>query len=137
ASNGDGSFVVAGLPPGHYSVKIVKDQFETYTETGVTLNAAQVATVNPVLTVGQVATSVTVESSAVQVQTSTPEVSNQVNQEQVETLPLNGRNYQSLSVLMPGVTNTSPDTALDQGGFLTNNVISVNGGGIEGTQYYL
>jgi hypothetical protein len=137
ASNGDGSFVVAGLPPGHYTVTIVKDQFQTFTETGIILNAAQVATVNPVLTVGQVATSVTVESSAVQVQTSTAEVSNQVTEQQVNTLPLNGRNYQSLSFLMPGVTNTAPDTAQHQGGFLTNNSISVNGLGQQGTMYYL
>jgi hypothetical protein len=38
---------------------------------------------------------------------------------------------------MPGVTNTAPDTALNQGGFLTSNVMSVNGMGINGTQYYL
>jgi Carboxypeptidase regulatory-like domain len=136
-SNGDGSFVLPGLPPGGYDVTIVKQGFETYTESGILLSPAQVATVNAMLTVGQVSTSVTVHGSAAQVQTTTAEVSNQVNEQQVSTLPLNGRNYQSLSFLMPGVTNTSPDTALAQGGFLTNNVISVNGGGIEGTQYYL
>ena len=136
-SNRDGSFVVAGLPPGNYKVTIEKAQFQTYTETGIILNTAQVATVNAVLSPGQVATNVTVHGSAVQVQTSTPEVSNQVNEQQVSTLPLNGRNYQSLSFLMPGVTNLTPDTAQGQGGFSTFNSISVNGLGEQGTMYYL
>ena len=61
----------------------------------------------------------------------------QVTGTQASTLPLNGRNYQALSFLMPGVTNLSPDTALNQGGFLTQNTISVNGLGVSGTQYYL
>ena len=136
-SNRDGSFVVSGLPPGNYKVTISKPQFQTHTETGIVLNTAQVATVNAVLSPGQVVTSVTVHGSAVEVQTSTPEVSNQVNEQQVSTLPLNGRNYQSLSFLMPGVTSTNPDTAQNQGGFLTLNSISVNGMGLQGTQYYV
>ena len=136
-SNGDGSFVVSALPPGRYKVTIAKDQFETYTETGVVLEAAQVVTVKPILKVGQASSTVTIEASAVEVQTSTPEVSNLVDEQQVGTLPLNGRNYQSLSFLMPGVTNVTPDTAQNQGGFLTSNTVSVNGMGSAGTMYYL
>src|SRR5271154_2996763 len=86
-SNADGSFVAPGLVPGRYKVTVAKNQFQTYTETGIILDTAQVATVNAALTVGQVATSVTVQSSAVQVQTSTAEVSNEVEEQQVETLP--------------------------------------------------
>ena len=136
-SNGDGSFVVSTLPPGHYKITIAKDGFQSYTETGITLNAAQVVTVKPVLNVGQATVNVTVQASTVQVQTTTSEVSNVVGEESVGTLPLNGRNYQSLSFLMPGVTNLAPDTALHQGGFLTNDTISVNGGGLQGTMYYI
>jgi hypothetical protein len=136
-SNRDGGFVVSALPPGRYKVTIVKNGFETFTENGIVLSAAQVATVNAVLTVGQVSTEVNVQASAAQVQTSTAEVSNVVSENQVGTLPLNGRNYQSLSFLMPGVTNLTPDTAQNQGGFLTTNSISVNGMGVQGTQYYV
>jgi hypothetical protein len=136
-TNRDGSFVVSALQTGHYSVKVVKEGFETYTETGIVLDATRVVTVNVVLHVGQVATNITVHESAVQIETTTAEVSNQVSQEQVGTLPLNGRNYQSLSFLMPGVTSTTPDTQQGQGGYLTQNTISVNGMGISGTMYYL
>lgn len=136
-SNGDGSFVVAGLAVGSYRATVVKQGFQTYVENHIVLHPAVVSTVNAGMRVGQVSTEVTVSASAAQVQTATPEVSSDVSEKQVATLPLNGRNYQSLSALMPGVTNTSPDTALNQGGFLTSNVMSVNGMGISGTQYFL
>ncbi|MGH9452889.1 MAG: carboxypeptidase regulatory-like domain-containing protein, partial [Terriglobia bacterium] len=136
-TNADGGFVVAGLTPGTYGLKVSKEGFVTFAESAIALHPTQVITVNPTLKVGQVTTEVSVVASAVQVQTTTPDISNQVSEKQVSTLPLNGRNYQSLSALMPGVTNTSPDTALNQGGFLTSNVMSVNGMGISGTQYYL
>jgi hypothetical protein len=137
ASNSDGSFAVPGLTIGTYSVTVTKQGFQTFNESGIILHPAQVATVNPTMRVGQVTTQVQVMASAAQVQTSTPEVSSEVSEHQVVTLPINGRNYQSLSALMPGVTNTSPDTALNQGGFLTSNVMSANGMGINGTQYFL
>jgi len=136
-SNESGGFVVPGLNPGNYDVTFTQQGFQTYRETQVVLSSAQVATVNAVLKVGQVTESVDVEAGVARVQTSTSEVSSQVTGTQASTLPLNGRNYQALSFLMPGVTNLSPDTALNQGGFLTQNTISVNGMGVSGTQYYL
>ena len=128
-SNTDGTFVMPGLPVGSYRVTVAKEGFQTYVEEHIDLHPTVVTTVAAVMKVGQVSTEVTVSASAVQVQTSTPEVSSSVSGAQVQTLPLNGRNYQSLSALMPGVTNTSPDTALNQGGFLTSNVMSINGHG--------
>ena len=137
STNADGGFVVAGLTPGTYGLKVGKEGFVTFAESGIVLHPTQVITVNPTMKVGQVTTEVSVVASAVQVQTATPELSNQVSQQQVENLPLNGRNYQSLSALMPGVTNLNPDTALNQGGFLTSNAMSINGMGQSGTMYYL
>jgi hypothetical protein len=136
-TNVDGSFAAAGLSVGRYVVTIKKEGFETFSMSGVVLHPTVVATVNAALKAGQIETRIEVQASAVQVETSTAELSNQVSQRQVETLPLNGRNYQSLSVLMPGVTNVSPATSLNQGGFITNNVMSINGMGTGGTMYYL
>ena len=136
-TSSDGTFAAPGLVVGNYTVTIEKEGFETYSVSGIVVHPAIVTSVTAVLKVGAVATRVEVTANAAQVQTATPEVSSEVSGRQAATLPLNGRNYQSLSALMPGVTNTSPDTALNQGGFLTNNVMSVNGMGHSGTMYFL
>ena len=136
-STSDGSFSRPGLPAGTYQVTIVKEGFQTYTETNLFVGPTVTRTVNATLTVGQVSTSVTVEAGANQVQTTTSQVSNYVAQRQVEELPLNGRNYQSLSALMPGVVNLRTGSTQGQGGFNTSNTMSINGMGTSGTLYLL
>ena len=136
-SNADGSFVTPGLEVGSYKVTVTKEGFKTHVEEHIVLHPTVVTNVTVELALGQVSTEVTVTASAAQVQTSTPENSSDVTEQQVVTLPLNGRNYSSLSALMPGVTNTAPDTPGGQGGFLTSNIMSINGFGISGVQYFL
>ncbi len=138
-TTGDGTFSMTGLPTGTYSVTVVRTGFETYTEKDIYVGPATTRTVNASLTVGQVTSQVTVEAAAVQVQTTTAQFSNNVAQQQVETLPLNGRNYQSLSALMPGVANLNVgnSSATGQGGFNTSNSMSINGMGTSGTLYLL
>ena len=66
-------------------------------------------------------------ASAAEVQTATSEVSNLVSQAQINTLPLNGRNFQALAALMPGVVNQNAGSALGTGGYNTSNAMAVNG----------
>ena len=136
-SNANGGFSFTGLTSGTYTVTITKAGFGTWSEKDIFLGPTVVRPVNASLTVGQVSTQITVEASAAQVQTETSQVSNAVAQEQVETLPLNGRNYQSLSALMPGVVNVNTGSAQGQGGFNTGNSMSINGMGLSGTLYEL
>jgi hypothetical protein len=133
----DGTYSVPGLTSGTYQVTVSKQGFSTLTQKDVFLGPTVVRTLNATLAVGQISQQVTVEAAADQVQTSTGEVTNSVGQLQVETLPLNGRNYQSLSALMPGVLNTSQGVAQGQGGFATGNTMSINGMGLSGTLYEL
>jgi hypothetical protein len=136
-TNGDGAFTAAGLNVGVYRVTFHNVGFQGYSVSGIELHPATVATVNGILRAGEVSSVVDVQASAVTVELSTPELSSEVSAEQAGTLPLNGRNYQSLSALMPGVTNVAPGKALNQGGFTTTNVMSVNGMSISGTMYYV
>ncbi len=136
-TNNSGTFVLPNLPVGAYTVIISKTGFQDYKESGVILHPATVATVNASLQVGAVGTSVEVEASAAQVQTTTSDNTHEVAGIQVSTLPLNGRNYQALAVVMPGVVNTSSGSALGTGGRSTNNVLSINGGNANTTFYAL
>jgi len=136
-SNESGAFEVPQLEAGTFEVKITKQGFETYRETHIVVKSAQVATINAVMKVGSVTTIVEVQASSARVETTTPELSSEVTGTQMSTLPLNGRNYQELSFLMPGVTNLNPDTAANSGGFLTSNLMSTNGTGVNGTLFYL
>jgi Carboxypeptidase regulatory-like domain/TonB-dependent Receptor Plug Domain len=136
-SNNDGSFVLTGLEVGSYTVTISKTGFQTFKETQLVLHPATVATVNATLTPGEVGTSISVLATAAEVQTTTAETSNLVSDTQIGTLPLNGRNFQALAALMPGVVNQSAGSALGTGGYSTSNTLFVNGQTTNTTFYAL
>lgn len=136
-SNSAGSFSTVGLQPGNYEVTVASPGFSSFKEVGIYLEPAGVYTVNVALQLGTVTSTVTVTASAAAVQTTTNEISNTVSGQEVEALPLNGRNYQGIGSLMPGVINTSPQAAMGTGGFNTSNSLNVNGGGSSGSLYAL
>ena len=136
-SNEAGDFTLAGLNVGSYSVTVSKMGFKSFQVPSSFLGAAQTLTVNAVLGVGTVTSDVTVTGEAVQIQTSSSETSSVVDEEQVAELPLNGRNYQGLASLMPGVVNINAGSELGTGGRQTRNSMATNGMGTAGTLYLL
>lgn len=138
-TNSQGAFSMTGLPSGTYEVSVTREGFNSYTERDIFVGPTVVRSVNATISVGSVSTAVTVEASTAQVQTTTSSVSNYVAQQQIQDLPLNGRNYQSLSALMPGVLNMNvgQSSAQGTGGFGTSNLMSINGMGTSGTLYEL
>src|SRR5437763_5796754 len=114
-TNSQGAFSMTGLPSGTYDVTVVKEGFNKYDEKDLFVGPTVVRSVNVSLTVGSVSTAVTVEASAAQVQTTTSTVSNYVAEQQIQELPLNGRNYQRLSALMLGVLNMNVGQSSAQG----------------------
>ena len=136
-SNSIGSFSRVGLGSGQYEVSITTPGFKTFREIGIGLEAAGVYSVTAVMQVGNTDTAVTISASGTAVQTASAEVSSTVGAEETEALPLNGRNYQGLGSLMPGVINNSPVAGLGTGGFNTTNSLNVNGQGLGGSLYLL
>lgn len=126
-SNSAGSYVLPGLTVDTYTITITKDGFQSNTIRDIVLHPAGTATVNGTLGLGGTTTTVTVTGTAALVETTTPDKAASVASAQVSTLPINGRNYQGLATLMPGVQNTSAGSGLTSGGRSTNNVLSVNG----------
>ena len=101
-TNSEGSFSFPDLNAGTYTVSVTKTGFKKVTEKNVESHVADVTTLTIKLPIGAVSESVVVEASAVQVETQTGTVSNIVTGEQVRELPLNGRNFVSLTLMMPG-----------------------------------
>jgi hypothetical protein len=120
---------------GSYTVVIAKEGFQTYVEKDVAIHPTEVVVMNPVLTVGEVTTRVEVSASAAHVEADTPEVSSEISGYQASILPLNGRNFESLGSLMPGVVNLAAGTALGGGGDQVTNPIVINGMSTTGTLF--
>ncbi len=104
-SDAQGRFRVADLQVGDYEVQASKDGFSSLLHKGINLTVGAQDVVDFALTVGQTQTTVTVEGAVTQVETTNSTVSTLVNQSQMRELPLNGRNFEQLIQLAPGVQN--------------------------------
>jgi hypothetical protein len=98
-----GFYSVPNLPPAVYDVKTTASGFSTQTQSGITLTVGAEQTLNFSLKVGNVSENVTVTSEAPQVELTSSALSGEVDETTVRELPLNGRDWSSLSVLEPGV----------------------------------
>lgn len=103
-TNSEGRYVVPELQPGSYRVRITRQGFQTAVRENVTLTVAATTTANFTLQVGDVNETVTVESDITElVERDGGTVGTLVNRQFIENLPLNGRSFQSLIELAPGV----------------------------------
>jgi hypothetical protein len=103
-TSGEGVFEIE-LVPGAYRVEVEAQGFSRYLNDAVTVNVLQRTTVNPTLKVGAVTevVNVTTENQAL-VETTKTDVSGVVDQRRLENLPVNGRSFASLAILIPGAT---------------------------------
>jgi hypothetical protein len=136
-TNSNGGYSVVGLPSGNYEVSVEVSGFAEFRETGIYLEPAATYTVSATMKPGGSTVLVTVEASAVALQTTTSEISSTVSGEEMHDLPMNGRDFESVAQAMPGVVNLNPDTGQSTGGPNQNNTINVNGAGENGTFYML
>jgi hypothetical protein len=101
----DGNFEITQLVPGNYRLEIEAKGFSKYVQEPVVVNVLQRTTVNPDLKVGGIGETVTVTGeSAPLVETTKTDVSGVVDQRRLENLPVNGRSFASLAILIPGAT---------------------------------
>ena len=98
-----GRYTLADLPIGQYDLTASKTGFQNAVRSGLAVTVGSVSVIDFQLTVGQATESVSVSAEASQVQTTTSAVSSLVNQTQMRELPLNGRDFEQLILLAPGV----------------------------------
>src|SRR5689334_4772250 len=104
-TNGEGRYEILALPVGEYELTATKSGFQPLTVGGIHLVVAQEARVDLSLHVGPERQQVLVEADASLVSTTTSDISGYVGQRQINELPLNGRSYDLLLPLNPGVVN--------------------------------
>ena len=107
-TNPVGYYQVESLIPGTYSVKAEHAGFQIAEVKAVELSVATTLTINITLQVGTVTQTVEVSAVAPQLDTSTGTVGTVVNNTSVVTLPLNGRSYTDLILLVPGTVPHAP-----------------------------
>ncbi|MGA8531183.1 MAG: carboxypeptidase-like regulatory domain-containing protein, partial [Acidobacteriaceae bacterium] len=100
-----GQYQVLSLPVGDYTITARHAGFADQVRTGIHLAVGQEATVNLQLGVGGVQQQITVNADAAAVSLTTTDISGLVGEQQVKDLPLNGRSYDELLTLDPGVVN--------------------------------
>ena len=105
-SNSDGIYVLPNLPPGPYRVQVSKIGFKTLIKPDIVLNVQDSLSINFTLLVGAFHEIVTVQGGAPLVNTESATVSTVVDRQFAENLPMNGRSFQTLIELAPGVVLT-------------------------------
>ena len=136
-SNGRGVFVAPELNVATYSITIAKKGFKNYTVTGIVLHPTETVQVNGTLTVGAASETVTVAATSTDVELASPQLSSYISTEQVSSLPMNGRNFEGVAALAPGVVNTAQGSPLGTGGRATSSTLVINGMNVSRTFYAL
>src|SRR3974390_2861208 len=102
-TNAQGRYQVSEVAVGGYDAQASKAGFSTVAHNGITANVGAELVVDFAMPVGQQTQTVTVEGEVSQVETTNATVGNLTDQRQMRELPLNGRNFEQLILLTPGV----------------------------------
>jgi len=116
-TDASGRYLVPALPPGTYTIKVELQGFTSKTRSGVVLALGQAVTVDFSLEIGAASEQLTVTADAPLLQVGRTELSSVVNQQFIDNLPINGRDFISFSVITPGV---APDRTPQQGASSTS-----------------
>lgn len=144
-STANGYYVVPLLTPGLYGVEVSKPGFKTVALQHVRINVTETNALNISLQVGEVSQKVIVEAQTEQLQTETSSLGHITSGEQLNTLPLDTRNYLQIIGLNPGVMTDVTDAGkigrgdiglgiVSNGDTTSDNNFQMNGAGINDLQ---
>ena len=127
-TNNEGSFTIPLLPPGNYTLRAERNGFAPVEINDILLNVNDRRAIRIGLRVAQVGGNVTVTADS-GLQTQSSEVSALVNERRIRELPLNGKDFNKLVFLAPGVaqTNSSTNSPSVNGARSTANNYAIDG----------
>jgi hypothetical protein len=118
-TNGSGEYYLTNVPPGPYSIEVEKAGFKKLVKPDVILHVQDALEIDFGMTLGAASDTVTVEAGAPLLNTESGTVSTIIDRAFVDNIPLNGRSFQTLIMLTPGVVVTAT-LVQDQGQFSVN-----------------
>ena len=132
-TNNDGIYSVPGIKPGNYVMRVQKQGFRSVDVTGLTLYTQDQVARNFSLEVGSASESITVDGSGLQINTTDGSVGTVIDRQFVANVPLNGRSFQDLISMSPGVVTASPQNNSSRPG--STGDFSINGQRTEANYY--
>jgi hypothetical protein len=128
-SGTEGDFIFLYLDPGTYEVTIQKSGFNKLLLKDITVTVGTRAIIHPQLAVGRIETTISVTASTPLVDTAESSLGTVVDQQSIESLPLNGRNFTDFALLTPGATTDGDFGMISFNGVAGNfNNYTVDGG---------
>jgi len=134
-TNGEGYFVVPLLSPSSYKVRVERTGFAVVEVPNLVLNIGDRKVLQIQLKAGDIKEAVTVESDTLTINQTDGSVSTVVDQKYVANMPLNGRSFQDLILLTPGVLPQTPQNASSTFALGKTGEFSVNGQRTESNNY--
>src|SRR6266705_421870 len=122
-----GRYTAPDLSLGGYEVQGQQTGFQTEIRTGITLTVGQQAVVNLALKVGQTSDRVTITAEAPLVESTTSAMSSLIDERTIRDLPMNGRSWDNLALLQPGVVSVGAGQGSPAFDFGTGVRFNVNG----------
>ncbi|HSZ00422.1 MAG TPA: TonB-dependent receptor [Terriglobales bacterium] len=107
-TNGEGIYVVPNLPPGSYRIQVSNSGFKTIIKPDIVIHVLDALAINFTLPIGAASEIVTVKGGSPLVNTENAAVGTVVDRKYVENMALNGRSFQDLILLTPGLVTNSP-----------------------------
>ncbi len=107
-ADGGGFYKAALLQPGTYTVTVTAQGFNVAKTSGIVVQLNQVTTVSPHLSIGSTSQTIEISADAPILNFDSPVYGGHLDTKEIESLPINGRRWSSLTLLTPGVTADSP-----------------------------
>jgi hypothetical protein len=126
STNNSGIYLFSDMLPATYTVTIEKTGFRRCEASGIVLDPGLTRTFSCVLEVGEVSQVISVEAGALQVDTTTSKINSVINSQQIQELPVNGRNFTNFLALQPGVAG------INFGDFNSMNIFATQGVSVNG-----
>jgi outer membrane receptor protein involved in Fe transport len=127
-ANDEGGFSIILLPPGSYTVRVNASGFSQSETRDVTVTVGSRVPLELTLSVGGATATVTISEPVPLVETTQTAISTTINQQSIDNLPINGRNFQDFATLSPGVVRDPRGGDLSVGGQRgTFNSVQVDG----------